>query len=156
MYAAAPVTCSLPWSPRQEPERSSSPISAARSTLSLSYANCSQRPTVRPAACTSWWTISTPTSHHASSMFWAPVKPPRCCAGLNSTTTPKHAIWLNMAEIEIGVLTRQCLNTRVDAPHELRRNVQAWQQRRNRQARPIKWTFTKQKADKKLGRHYVS
>jgi hypothetical protein len=74
--------------------------------------------------------------------------------------TPKHASWLNMAEIEIGVLTRQCLNqrfsTRANAREELHRNVSAWQERRNRQRKPLRWRFTRKKADKKLGRHYVS
>lgn len=70
--------------------------------------------------------------------------------------TPKHASWLNMAEIEIGVLARQCLNTRFDARDNLDRQVQAWQQRRNNEHRPIEWTFTRQVADAKLGRHYVS
>ena len=70
--------------------------------------------------------------------------------------TPKHASWLNMAEIEIGVLTRQCLKTRVDARDALQRNVAAWERRRNKQRKPIIWSFTRQKADEKLRRHYVS
>lgn len=74
--------------------------------------------------------------------------------------TPKHASWLNMAEIEIGVLTRRCLNrrfsTRDNAREELQHNVSAWQDRRNRQSKPLRWKFTRKKADKKLGRHYVS
>jgi DDE superfamily endonuclease len=70
--------------------------------------------------------------------------------------TPKHASWLNMAEIEIGVLTRQCLNTRVDGRDALQRNVTAWERRRNEQRKPIIWSFTRQKADAKLRRHYVS
>ncbi len=74
--------------------------------------------------------------------------------------TPKHASWLNMAEIEIGVLTRQCLNRRFsardNAREELQHNVSAWQERRNRQRKPLCWKFTRKKADKKLGRYYVS
>ena len=70
--------------------------------------------------------------------------------------TPKHASWLNMAEIEIGVLTRQCLNARFEARDKLERQVQAWQERSNCQRRTIEWTFTRQMADKKLRRHYVS
>jgi hypothetical protein len=74
--------------------------------------------------------------------------------------TPKHASWLNMAEIEIGVLTRRCLNrrfsTRDNAREESQHNVSAWQDRRNRQSKPLRWKFTRKKADKKLGRHYVS
>lgn len=70
--------------------------------------------------------------------------------------TPKHASWLNMAEIEIGVLARQCLNTRLASRATLECNVQAWQQRRNSEHRPIDWTFTRQVADVKLGHRYVS
>lgn len=70
--------------------------------------------------------------------------------------TPKHASWLNMAEIEIGVLTRQCLDRRIADPAALCHEVAAWQTRRNAARRPIAWTFTRQDADRKLGRHYVS
>ena len=70
--------------------------------------------------------------------------------------TPKHASWLNMAEIEIGILTRQCLNRRIDSRQFLRSEVDAWQQARNEQERTIEWKFTRQDADQKLSRHYVS
>lgn len=69
--------------------------------------------------------------------------------------TPKHASWLNMAEIEIGVLSRQCLATRFETREALHHNVKAWEKRRNRKRCPLAWTFTRQKADKKLRRHYV-
>jgi hypothetical protein len=69
--------------------------------------------------------------------------------------TPKHASWLNMAEIEIGILSRQCLNRRVVNRHLLRSEVDAWQQARNAAQRTIEWRFTRQDADQKLGRHYV-
>jgi hypothetical protein len=70
--------------------------------------------------------------------------------------TPNHASWLNIAEIEIAALTRQCLQRRVPDQHTLRGEVNAWQQRRNRQRRTIDWTFTRQNADRKLSVHYVS
>ena len=70
--------------------------------------------------------------------------------------TPKHASWLNMAEIEIGVLTRQCLRTRFDSRDAMEDHVNAWQRRRNEERCRIDWTFTKKKADAKLGCHYVS
>ena len=70
--------------------------------------------------------------------------------------TPKHASWLNMAEIEIGILTRQCLNRRLPSQQLLRREVDAWQADRNALRRTIEWKFTRQDADHKLGRHYVS
>jgi hypothetical protein len=70
--------------------------------------------------------------------------------------TPKHASWLNMAEIEIGILTRQCLNRRLPSQQLLRREVDAWQADQNALRRTIEWKFTRQDADRKLGRYYVS
>ena len=70
--------------------------------------------------------------------------------------TPKHASWLNMAEIEIGILARQCLDRRIANRDVLKTEVDAWQQARNAQRRTIEWSFTRQDADRKLGRHYVS
>jgi hypothetical protein len=70
--------------------------------------------------------------------------------------TPKHASWLNMAEIEIGILSRQCLDRRIANPELLQAEVDAWQQSRNAQGRTIEWSFTRQDADRKLGHHYVS
>ena len=69
--------------------------------------------------------------------------------------TPKHASWLNMAEIEIGILSRQCLDRRVASRQLLQSEVQAWQQARNARQTTIEWKFTRQDADQKLGRHYV-
>lgn len=70
--------------------------------------------------------------------------------------TPKHASWLNMAEIEIGILDRQCLNRRLPDRATLDAEVAAWQQRRNAERCSIQWTFTRQDADRKLRAHYVS
>jgi hypothetical protein len=61
-----------------------------------------------------------------------------------------------MAEIEIGILDRQCLDRRLPDSATMIREVAAWQQRRNEQRRGIDWTFTRQDADRKLARHYVS
>jgi len=70
--------------------------------------------------------------------------------------TPNHASWLNMAEIEIGILDRQCLDRRVPTLALLAAEVADWEQRRNAQGCRIAWTFTRQDADRKMGRHYVS
>jgi len=70
--------------------------------------------------------------------------------------TPKHGSWLNMAEIEIGILDRQCLDRRLADRATVVGEVAAWQQRRNAERRGIEWTFTRQEADRKLARHYVS
>ena len=70
--------------------------------------------------------------------------------------TPKHASWLNMAEIEIGIMDRQCTGQRFATAPLLQTEVQQWQQRRNDEGRGIEWKFTQQDADRKLGRHYAS
>ena len=70
--------------------------------------------------------------------------------------TPKHASWLNVAEIEIGVMDTECTRRRIKDEELLKMEVKAWTTRRNRQRKKINWTFTKQKADKKLSKHYVS
>lgn len=70
--------------------------------------------------------------------------------------TPKHASWLNMAEIEIGILDRQCLDQRLPDLATITTEVAAWQQRRNAERRCIEWTFTVRDADRKMARHYVS
>jgi hypothetical protein len=70
--------------------------------------------------------------------------------------TPKHGSWLNMAEIEIGILEKQCTNCRIPKEAELIAQVKAWQTRRNRQRKTIEWKFTRKQADEKLGKHYVA
>jgi hypothetical protein len=70
--------------------------------------------------------------------------------------TPKHASWLNMAEVEIGVMEKQCTGRRIPTEAMLQSEVAAWQQKRNVEKRGIEWTFTREKADRKLARHYVS
>ena len=69
--------------------------------------------------------------------------------------TPTHASWLNVAEIEIGVMDHECTARRIKDKKLLKREVKEWNLRRNRQRKKINWTFTKQKADKKLGKYYT-
>jgi hypothetical protein len=68
--------------------------------------------------------------------------------------TPKHASWLNMVEIEIGVLRGQCLDRRIADRHTLEAEVAAWEARRNAERARIKWMFTTQRARIKLLRAY--
>ena len=70
--------------------------------------------------------------------------------------TPKHASWLNMAEIEIGIMDRQCTGQRIATTDLLQAEVAQWQHLRNAAGRGIEWKFTRQDADRKLCRHYVS
>ena len=68
--------------------------------------------------------------------------------------TPRHASWLNMVEIEIGVLRSQCLDRRIEDNATLVAEVAAWEQRRNNEGAKIEWLFTTEKAREKLRRAY--
>jgi hypothetical protein len=69
--------------------------------------------------------------------------------------TPKHASWLNVAEIEIGVMDNECTDRRMKNISFLKDEIKAWTKRRNKERRKIDWRFTKEKADKKLSKYYV-
>lgn len=64
--------------------------------------------------------------------------------------TPKHASWLNMAEIEIGILSRQILKARIPDEQALKTGIRTWQAQRNRRRKKINWRFTKEDARKVL------
>lgn len=70
--------------------------------------------------------------------------------------TPKHGSWLNIAEIELSVLNRQCLDRRIPDQETLKREVAAWEVSRNRQTRTVDWQFTTEDARIKLKRLYPS
>jgi DDE superfamily endonuclease len=68
--------------------------------------------------------------------------------------TPKHASWLNMVEIEIGVLRGQCLDRRLDDRRQLVAEIAAWESQRNAAGARVKWMFTTERARTKLARAY--
>jgi hypothetical protein len=68
--------------------------------------------------------------------------------------TPKHGSWLNMAEIELNVITGQCLNKRIDDIEIVRKETQAWQEARNNKNAKVNWQFTTKDARIKLSRLY--
>jgi len=68
--------------------------------------------------------------------------------------TPKKASWLNMAEIELSALSKQCLDRRIDKRNILTKEVSTWSAKRNRLQTKITWHFTKSKAREKLNRAY--
>jgi DDE superfamily endonuclease len=70
--------------------------------------------------------------------------------------TPKHGSWLNMAEIELSVLQRQCLNRRIPDQETLTREVAAWEHKRNHTAVKVNWRFTTKDARIKLKKLYPS
>lgn len=86
--------------------------------------------------------------------FW-PEQAQEILSKIEFHYTPKHASWLNVAEIEIGVMDKECTDRRIKDQKLLKQEVKAWTMGRNRQRKKINWTFTKQKADKKLGKYYA-
>ncbi len=68
--------------------------------------------------------------------------------------TPKKASWLNMAEIDLSALSRQCLDRRIGDAEVLEREAKAWEWERNRKRIMIQWRFTTNDAREKLKRHY--
>ena len=69
--------------------------------------------------------------------------------------TPKHASWLNAAEIEINVMDVECTGRRIGDMETLTHEVGAWTKRRNDHEKKINWRFTREKADEKLSKYYV-
>ena len=92
-------------------------------------------------------------THRLSSLYeaFAPSEARRIAERLEIHYTPKHGSWLNMAEIEIGVLARQCLERRIPDPE-----VEAWQECRNRDAVRVNWRFTTEDARIRLKSLYPS
>jgi hypothetical protein len=68
--------------------------------------------------------------------------------------TPKHGSWLNVAEIELNVLTAQCLDRRIDDIDVVRREARAWQEHRNNKNAKVNWQFTTEDARIRLSRLY--
>ena len=97
-------------------------------------------------------------THTGASLYeaFAPAEARRILEKLEFHYTPKHASWLNMAEIEIGIMNRQCLDRRIDNIAEIRREVTAWEKSRNRKHARIHWTFTITAARRKLHKLYPS
>ena len=106
-------------------------------------------------------------THHPASLYQAfePAEARRIAERLEIHYTPKPLAtrldrvagsWLNRAEIEIGVMVRQCLDRRIPDQSVLRREVAAWQQQRNRDAIRVDWRFTTADARIKLKSLYPS
>lgn len=94
--------------------------------------------------------------HEIASLYKAfePQEARRIAEKLEIHHTPIHASWLNMAEIEIGVLSRQCLAQSMNTIEMMRRKVSAWQCRRNAACSTVNWQFTSTDARIKLKKLY--
>lgn len=97
-------------------------------------------------------------THTGASLYktFAPNEAKRILDRIDFHYTPKHASWLNMAEIEIGIMNRQCLNCRLDDQTLIQNEVHAWQKQRNKAKAKIHWTFTVEAARNKMAKFYPS
>ena len=95
-------------------------------------------------------------THTAASLYEAfpPAEAKRIADKLEIHYTPKHGSWLNMAEIELSVLGRQCLDRRLPDVDTLTREVLAWEQSRNTEGVTVNWHFTTEDARIKLAKLY--
>ena len=97
-------------------------------------------------------------THKPASLYKAfePDEARRIAKKLQFHYTPKHGSWLNMAEIELSVLSRECLCRRIPDQETLKHEIQAWQNRRNAKRATVKWQFTTDDARIKLKKLYPS
>lgn len=95
-------------------------------------------------------------THKLASLYEAfpPAEARRIAEKLEIHYTPKHGSWLNMAEIELSVLSRQCLNRRLPDQPTLQHEISAWETQRNDAASTVNWRFTTADARIKLKRLY--
>ena len=95
-------------------------------------------------------------THSPAALYdaFSPAEARRILRKLRFHFTPKHGSWLNMAEIEILILSRQCLKQRIDSIETLQELTSAWQQRRNAKQATINWCFDLSRARTKLARLY--
>lgn len=97
-------------------------------------------------------------THNTASLYeaFAPEEARRLCERFEIHHTPKHGSWLNMAEIEIGMLGTSCLDRRIDSPEQFRQEVKTYLKSKNAVSKPINWQFTNEKARIKLKSLYPS
>jgi transposase len=96
------------------------------------------------------------SAHRPSAVYerFSPAEARRILERLEFHFTPKHASWLNMVEIEIGVMVSQCLDRRIPDKGTLVAEVAAWELRRTADGAKIDWMFTIERARQKLGANY--
>ena len=95
-------------------------------------------------------------THTIASLYQAfePAEARRLATRLEIHYTPKHGSWLNIAEIELSALTKQCLDARIPDLETLSKETKAWEQTRNESQKTVDWQFTTDDARIKLKRLY--
>ena len=96
---------------------------------------------------------------HTAGSFYAALNPDEAfelAKRFEFHFTPKKGSWLNMAEIELSALSKQCLDRRIETLEKLAAEVDSWEQERNAAKTTVRWKFNKNDARIKLKRHYFS
>ncbi len=138
------------WAGARSPWRGSAP----RSTGPTPCGRWSTT-TFPPPSGSCWcWTTSTPTRPAALYRAFPPAEAKRIWDKLELHYTPKHGSWLNIAELELSALARQCLRRRIPDDATLTAEVAAWAARRNAAGVRVRWTFTSADARAKLTHLY--
>jgi hypothetical protein len=111
-----------------------------------------------PGAEVVWVVLDNLNTHRPASLYqtFDPVEARGILKGLEFHYTPKHGSWLNMAEIELSVFSRQCLNQHIPDAATVRREVQALETERNGACASVDWQFTSEDARRKLHHLYPS
>jgi hypothetical protein len=111
-----------------------------------------------PAAEIIELTLDNLNTHKPASLYEAfePAEARRILRKIKFHYTPKHGSWLNMAEIELSILQRQCLARRLPDEATLKQEIATWEERRNEQKATIDWRFSLDNARTKLKRLYPS
>lgn len=104
------------------------------------------------------WVMDNLNTHGGASFYeaFAPEEARRLLDRIEFHYTPKHGSWLNVAEIELSILSRQCLNRRIAEASTLIREIESWQTDRNHRASKVRWQFTTKDARIKLRKLYPS
>lgn len=92
--------------------------------------------------------------YHSLVEFFSKQEADRIMARLQFHYTPEHASWLNMAEIELSILSKQCLSRRIPSEWVLTTEMIAWEESRNEKKSKIRWNFTVDEARKVFKQHY--
>lgn len=85
---------------------------------------------------------------------FSPEEAKRILSKIEFCYTPKHGSWLNVAEIGLSILSRQCLNRRIESMNELKKEITIWTKNKNNEEKNINWQFTSEDARIKLKKLY--
>lgn len=140
-----------------EPKRGFRQVDITERRTKIEFAHCMKHiADLYPDAAVIRVVLDNLNTHKVASLYEAfPADQARELARrLEFHYTPKHGSWLNIAEIELSVLSNMCLSKRIPDQETLRREVVANVTERNLKASPVNWRFTTQKARRKLARLY--